>query len=833
MSLVILFFAYLGLCLAQYTATKYTDENTGIIFNAWSAPDGATSGYLTIGIALPQDALDTDANEFIGILKCASPNGKGTGWCGISIGGPMTQNLLLTIYPQHEDILTSFMYATGYVMPEAYTGDAFITQISSNITDDGYELIYRCQNCLSWNQNGQESSASTSSGSVIIGWCHGYDSPTNAECPAELSLVQHNTQGIFAAAFNSEAVDPSYTSWTALATSTVTGNCGGSSATVTATATSSTALSTTVTGVPIPTETFDYIVIGSGAGGIPLADRLSEAGKSVLLIEKGPPSSARWGGTIKPDWLADSNLTRFDVPGLCNQIWVDSEGIACRDTDQMAGCVVGGGTAVNAGLWWKPYSLDWDYIFPEGWKADDMQAATDTAFNRIPGTTIPSEDGTLYLQQGFDIISSALNNSGWTSVNALESPDAKNHTYTHTPYMFSHGERGGPMATYLVSASARDNFKLWTGTSVKRVIRQGGHVTGVEVEPYIPGGYSGVVNVTAGSGRVVLSAGTFGSAKILLRSGIGPSDQLAIVKSSTDGPTMIDSKSWIPLPVGSNLEDHTNTDIVVSHPDVEFYDFYAAYQSPITSDKELYLNERSGILAQSAPNIGPIFFDEIEGADGVVRQLQWTARVEGGHGFTSNTSMVLSQYLGRGSKSRGRMTITRSLNTIVSDAPYLKDKEDVLAVIQGIKNLKAALDKVEGLNYTYPAPGTSVEDFVNEMVVSYSNRRSNHWIGTNKMGTDDGRFGGSAVVDTNTKVYGTDNLFVVDASIFPGMVTTNPTSYIVTVAEHAAGKILALPETKGLSKYSQCGGERWNGDSYCEEPYTCTYQNDFYWQCLD
>lgn len=48
------------------------------------------------------------------------------------------------------------------------------------------------------------------------------------------------------------------------------------------------------------------------------------------------------------------------------------------------------------------------------------------------------------------------------------------------------------------------------------------------------------------------------------------------------------------------------------------------------------------------------------------------------------------------------------------------------------------------------------------------------------------------MVDTNTKVYGTDNLFVVDASIFPGMVTANPSAYIMVVAEHAAEKILNL-----------------------------------------
>ena len=55
---------------------------------------------------------------------------------------------------------------------------------------------------------------------------------------------------------------------------------------------------------------------------------------------------------MKPAWLVGTNLTRFDVPGLDNQIWVDSAGIACNDVGVMAGCVLGGGTAVNAGLWW-------------------------------------------------------------------------------------------------------------------------------------------------------------------------------------------------------------------------------------------------------------------------------------------------------------------------------------------------------------------------------------------------------------------------------------------------------------------------------------------------
>lgn len=64
--------------------------------------------------------------------------------------------------------------------------------------------------------------------------------------------------------------------------------------------------------------------------------------------------------------------------------------------------------------------------------------------------------------------------------------------------------------------------------------------------------------------------------------------------------------------------------------------------------------------------------------------------------------------------------------------------------------------------------------------------------GTCKIGEDDGRSGGSAVVDSNTRVWGMQNLFVVDGSIFPGMVTANPSAYIVIAAEHAAAKILGM-----------------------------------------
>lgn len=193
-----------------------------------------------------------------------------------------------------------------------------------------------------------------------VGYAHSTNPLTgNLDCPNEVTVLQHTSQFITGGARGPGWYDADYASFAALATDVVEGDCGGPGPTVTTTAVSSTSIATSTvseapaTGVPVPNETFDYVVIGAGAGGIPIADKLSEAGHKVLLIEKGPPSTGRWGGTRGPTWLAGTGLTRFDVPGLCNEIWHDSAGIACRDTDQMAGCILGGGTAINAGLWWK------------------------------------------------------------------------------------------------------------------------------------------------------------------------------------------------------------------------------------------------------------------------------------------------------------------------------------------------------------------------------------------------------------------------------------------------------------------------------------------------
>jgi cellobiose dehydrogenase (acceptor) len=84
---------------------------------------------------------------------------------------------------------------------------------------------------------------------------------------------------------------------------------------------------------------------------------------------------------------------------------------------------------------------------------------------------------------------------------------------------------------------------------------------------------------------------------------------------------MISRPQWIDLPVGYNLMDHLNTDLIVAHPNVSFYDFYASFNSPIESDKVQYLVNRTGVLASAAPNIGPMVRADSDAASGGMCKL--------------------------------------------------------------------------------------------------------------------------------------------------------------------------------------------------------------------
>src|SRR5690349_2996579 len=138
-----------------------------------------------------------------------------------------------------------------------------------------------------------------------------------------------------------------------------------------------------VTGGTAPDTEFDYIVIGSGAGGGPVAANLAEAGYTVLLLEAGgqeenahysvpafhplstEDQALQWNYFVRhyADDKRQNNDTKRDKEG--KGIWYPRAG------------TLGGCTAHNAMITVYPHESDWDRIAQltgdDSWASDKMR----------------------------------------------------------------------------------------------------------------------------------------------------------------------------------------------------------------------------------------------------------------------------------------------------------------------------------------------------------------------------------------------------------------------------------------------------------------------------
>jgi hypothetical protein len=257
-----------------------------------------------------------------------------------------------------------------------------------------------------------------------------------------------------------------------------------------------------------------------------------------------------------------------------------------------------------------------------------MRDALGRAKEKIKWTDTPSTDGKKYLTNGTRIALEALTDENvpghFRFITANEEGD-RNRTTSYAEFFFEHGEKGGPMATYLVDASQRAKFRLQMNTTVTRVLREGDTATGVEVESSGLGGLTGKIYVTPGTGRVILSAGVFNTFKVLVRSGIGPGEDVQrVANQSTEGAKLPPRKDWLDLPVGQNLGDGSNFNIGVHVPWIEIYPWVQLWNSTIENpDIRRYLENRTGPLAQLQPSLGPVSWDTVTGQDGKKRVIQW------------------------------------------------------------------------------------------------------------------------------------------------------------------------------------------------------------------
>ncbi|KAJ7198737.1 cellobiose dehydrogenase [Mycena pura] len=756
-----------GFVLSQ-AATEFIDPDNGISF--WGITD--VVHQVTYGYVFPPLATSgPNPDEYIAEIVAPLANE----WVGFALSGSMVDSLLIAAWPNNGQIVFTTRYATTNVLPDVYPGPIITTLPHSFVNSTHWKWVFRCQNCTSWLGGSIDPGAEA----AVPAWCAS-SIPVDDPSDPGTSMVQHTdckTFGFYFFEFASAHVSADvYNNWAA-------GGSGGGGG-ITTTTTTTTSVLPTRTATPV-----DYIIVGSGPGGIITADRISQAGKSVLLLERGGPSTGQTGGTYQPNWAKGTSLTKFDIPGLFESMFTDANDFWwCKDITVFAGCLLGGGTSVNGALYWLP--SDNDFSTQVGWPQQwtNHQPYTAMLKARLPPTDAPSKDGKRYLEQVSNVVADLLIPQGYRNVTINDSPNAKDHVYGYSAYDFIGGQRGGPVATYLQTALARPNFKLQLFTNVLNVVRNGSQITGVTTNDtsVLNGFYPLNPN-----GRVILSGGSYGSARLLFRSGIGPPDMLSIVANDpVAGPNLPPQSQWINLPVGFNVSDNPSINLVFTHPSVDAYDNWAdVFTDPPAADAAQYLANRSGIMAQASPRLN--FWSALGASDGVTRWMQGTARpgaasVTTTLNYNASQMFTITGYLSAGIKSRGRLGINAAMNGMPLVNPWLVDPADKSTLIQGLNNIISTVSLVPGLQLIMPDNTMTMAQYVDNY--DPATMDSNHWVGSNIIGTK----AGEAVVDVNTKVFGTNNLFVVDASIIPSLPYGNPHGTLMSVAEQAAAKILAL-----------------------------------------
>lgn len=451
------------------------------------------------------------------------------------------------------------------------------------------------------------------------------------------------------------------------------------------------------------------------------------------------------------------------------------------------GCTVGGNSAINAGLYFQPPASDWDDYHPEGWHSADMQEATERLLQRQPAITNYSSDGKTYVE---DIQTAAkgwlVDGAGYEDVSFADEPNKKEKAFGRPVYNYIDGQRGGPVRTYLQTALSRNNFHMSTGVKVKYINHDGGKASGVEID--FGNGTTKSIRLSSG-GRVVVSAGALQSPQLLMHSGIGPEDALQKLAAKSFTP-YTESSSWVVQPeVGAGLFDNPNTFIQLSSPAIKSYSY--KYEDPIPADKDLYQKSHSG--PYSFASQAAAFWTYMPHEDGTRSGVQGTISSTGYASYMDNNTITLNVYGTSGLLSTGRVELSDDGKFVAGPSAdtYYSNPRDAKAIAAFIHDIFQALppstpdshatDGLTPLNIARDATAEEIEKYITTPS-AYARGQVNHWSSSCRIGK---------CVDADTKVIGTENIHVIDASILAPM-TVNPQFPVMVAGEKGAERILAL-----------------------------------------
>jgi len=511
----------------------------------------------------------------------------------------------------------------------------------------------------------------------------------------------------------------------------------------------------------------DIIVIGGGAAGCILMSELSKK-FSVLGIEAGEnlttdPAIEAVG--LPALLLAQTGRYKYFWPGWTQT--VPMAGLNGRTSDWTTGMVLGGGASIN-GLYYgrgsnAMYSRWEEVSGSSNWSLGNILATFNTLENYQGMTTTPGARGVggplnvLQTPTLSDITTNVLLQAtqqafpGIPTVNDYNDPSAINCIDPRAQWFIDPtGTKRVSSATAYLNRSVMTPegqgvnghklFVLFDTVAVKILFDSHGRAKRVR---YVQDGKI----FEAKARKAVVLAGGINSSKLLQLSGIGPSE---VLQNAGIEPVFINEN------VGKHLQNHPLIFIALTtNPHTSGIPPGAPYSFTIHN---VYLPAKGG--SASDPRMLQILFEYIPA--------------------TAHTDPLIAmgfELLNPVSEGSVNILSDNSFQLAAADDGFYQnpiDLENMMYAIQTyIKNLLGQLAAIDPPYYTPvlidPFLSVLIGNYSNDSVTQYIKNNSNlsldvhHFTGHCKMAP----LNAGGVVDGNTRVYGTKNVYVADDSICP------------------------------------------------------------------